>query len=176
MDISHQIGCAKMPQQQAISVIGGSKVSSQSYEIAIELGREIAKNNFVLITGGRTGVMEAASKGCQEEGGFALGILPGENKHEANQFISFAIPTGLGDARNILVVRAADGIIVIDGSFGTLSEIAFAQLLEKPLVILSSYGMLVEIFNVPPFNEISRADTPAQAVYQISTQIELGHR
>ena len=76
----------------------------------------------------------------------------------------------------MLVVRADEGIIVIDGSFGTLSEIAFAQLLEKPLVILSSYGMLVEIFNVHPFNEISRADTPAQAVYQISTQIELGNR
>lgn len=176
MDISYHMGCVKMPQQRAISVIGDSQVSNQSYEIAIELGREIAKNNFVLITGGRSGVMEAASKGCQEEGGFALGLLPGENKNKANQFISFAIPTGLGDARNILVVRAGDGIIVIDGSFGTLSEIAFAQLMEKPLVILSSYGLLVEIFNVPPFDEIPRADTPAQAVHQIRTQIESSNR
>jgi len=153
-------------------VIGGSHVSPRTYQRASELGREIARKNCVLITGGRTGVMEAVSKGCQEAGGFSIGILPGECKQEANKFVSVAIPTGLGDARNILVVRAGDGIIAMEGGWGTISELAFARILKKPLVILRGDGVLAEFLNTPPFQEIPQVNNPVQAVQLILEMIK----
>ena len=165
-------GGVRMTQLRTISVIGGSRVSTRNYQLSIALGKEIAKRNFVLITGGRTGVMEAVSKGCLEAGGLSIGILPGEFKHEANKFINVAIPTGLGDARNIIVVRAGDGIIAVasEGGFGTLSELAFARLLNKPLVILrGDRGMLDDLLNTIPFEGVPQVETPARAVQQIET-------
>lgn len=161
-----------MPQLRTISVIGGAQVSPQSYQLAVELGREIAKRNFVLITGGRTGVMEAVSKGLHEEGGLSIGILPGEFKQEANKFINIAIPTGLGEARNIIVVRAGDGVIAMEGGWGTISELAFARILQKPVVVLRGDGRWTELLNTARFREIPRVETSAQAVQQIVTMIE----
>lgn len=153
-------------------MIGGSHVSQRTYKQASELGREIAKKNCVLITGGRAGVMEAVSKGCQEAGGFSIGILPGEGKQEANKFVDVAIPTGLGDVRNALVVRAGDGIIAMEGGWGTISELAFARILKKPIVILRGDGVLAEFLNTPPFQEVPQVDSPAQAVQLIVKMIE----
>ena len=141
-----------MTQLRTISVIEGSQVSIKGEHLAIELGREIARRNFVLVTGGRTGVMESVSKGVQEGGGLTIGILPGELKQEANPFVNVAIPTGLGDARNIIVVRAGDGIIALEGSYGTISELAFAQILNKPIVVLKGNGKLTELLNTPLFH------------------------
>ncbi len=162
-----------MIQHRTISVIGGSQVSNQIYQLAIELGREIAKRNFVLITGGRAGVMEAVSKGCQEAGGLSIGILPGEFKNEANNFVNVAIPTGLGEARNIIIVRAGDGIIAVaaEGGFGTLSELAFAQILNKPLVILKGNGILHELLNTASFRDVPQVETPLRAVHQIEMML-----
>ena len=160
-----------MPHLRSISVIGGARVAPQSYQRARELGKELAKRKCVVITGGRTGVMEAVAKGCQEGGGLAIGILPGTEKHQANPFINVAIPTGLGDARNILVVRAGDGIIAMEGGWGTISELAFARILKKPVVVLTGDGRWTELLNTARFRKIPRVETPAQAVQQIMTMI-----
>jgi hypothetical protein len=109
-----------------ISVIGGSICSKKDYKIAQELGSLIAKEGWTLICGGRTGIMEAACKGAKSAGGVTVAILPSTDGKDANAFVDIKIPTGLGYARNVLVVRASDIIIAISGKYGTLSEIAFA--------------------------------------------------
>ncbi len=120
--------------QRLIGVIGGRECSDELKQMAFQVGQLIARNGFGLVCGGRGGVMEAAARGCSEQGGLTVGILLGEDTSEANPYIQVAIPTGLGIGRNLLVVRAAEGLIAIDGKFGTLSEIAFALQLQKPLV------------------------------------------
>ncbi len=109
-----------------IAVVGGHSCSRRVYGIAREVGRLIAREGWVLITGGGPGVMEAASRGAKEAGGLCVGILPGWDASQANRYVDVRLPTGLGYARNVLVVRAADALIAIDGEYGTLSEIAFA--------------------------------------------------
>ncbi|MEI8349411.1 MAG: TIGR00725 family protein [Candidatus Omnitrophota bacterium] len=109
-----------------IAVIGGSKVSRKNYQIAYELGKCIAQEGWVLLSGGRTGVMEASCKGARENGGVTIGILPSYDGKDANTYVGVKIPTGIGYARNVLVVRAADIVVAISGKYGTLSEIAFA--------------------------------------------------
>jgi len=109
-----------------ITVIGGSKCSKKDYKIAQEVGRLIAQQGWTLVCGGRTGIMEAACKGAKEKSGITVGILPSIDGKEGNKYLDVKIPTGLGFARNVLVVRASDIIIAISGKYGTLSEIAFA--------------------------------------------------
>lgn len=98
--------------------------------------------------------MEAASKGAREAGGTTLGILPGADRREGNAWLSVAVPTGMGEARNALVVRAADGVIAVGGEWGTLSEIAFARKTAKPVVGLQSWDL----------DGVDKFDTPAEAV------------
>jgi hypothetical protein len=122
-----------------IAVVGGYKCSKKHYKIAQELGRLIAQAGWVLICGGRTGVMEAAARGAKEKGGTTVGILPSYDGKDANCYVDVKIPTGLGYARNVLVVRAADVIVAIDGHYGTLSEIAFAFNEEKPVLGIDTW-------------------------------------
>ena len=114
----------------------------------------MAEAGAVVVTGGRGGVMEAASKGARQAGGTTLGILPDADRSQANPWLTVAVPTGMGEARNALVVRAADGVIAVGGEWGTLSEIAFAGKTGKPVVALESW----ELEGVEPF------ETPAEAV------------
>jgi uncharacterized protein (TIGR00725 family) len=109
-----------------ISVIGGSSCSRKNYKIAQKLGELIVQQGWTLICGGRSGVMEAVCRGAKAKGGITVGILPSADGKDANPYVDIKIPTGLGYARNVLVVRAADIVIAIDGHYGTLSEIAFA--------------------------------------------------
>ena len=125
-----------MPSKIAIGVIGGNTVSAQTAEAAYETGKHIAKNGAVLVCGGLGGVMEAASKGAAENGGYVVGILPGENKYAANPYVHICIPTGMGTGRNLLVVHASDALIAFPGSYGTLSEISFALTLGKSVVYM----------------------------------------
>ncbi|MBD3264054.1 MAG: TIGR00725 family protein [Candidatus Omnitrophica bacterium] len=122
-----------------IAVIGGSVCSKKFYKIARDTGRLIAQQGWTLVCGGGFGVMEAACKGAKEKGGFTVGILPGYDCREANDFLDVNIPTGLGCARNVLVVRSSEAIIAIDGQYGTLSEIAFAFNEGKPIVGIDSW-------------------------------------
>lgn len=108
---------------------------------AFEVGRELGRRGAVLVCGGLGGVMEAACRGAREAGGVTVGLLPGAERGAANPHVEVAIATGLGEARNTLVVRAADAVIAVAGEFGTLSEIAFALKLGKPVVGIGTWEL-----------------------------------
>jgi uncharacterized protein (TIGR00725 family) len=105
------------------------------------VGRELAARGAVVVCGGLGGVMEAACRGAKEAGGRTVGILPGTDRAAANAFVDVAIPSGLGEARNALVVRAADALIAVGGGYGTLSEIALALKAGKRVVGLDSWDI-----------------------------------
>lgn len=128
-----------------IGVIGGSSCSREDYEVAREVGRLIARAGALLVCGGKSGVMEAASKGAWEENGFTIGILPGNDLSEANQFVSAPVATGMGIGRNIIIVHTAQAIIAVDGKFGTLSEISYALQLGKPVFALNAWPDIPDI-------------------------------
>ncbi len=124
-----------------IGVIGGRKADDAALKAAEEVGRLIAMNNAILICGGLIGVMEAVSMGAKSANGITVGILPQGNKKYANKYIDITIPTGFGIARNIIIARAADALIAIDGEYGTLSEIAFGLQLGKPVIGLNTWDI-----------------------------------
>jgi uncharacterized protein (TIGR00725 family) len=103
------------------------------------LGRGIAQRNAVLLCGGLTGVMEHAARGAQEAGGLTIGLLPGDNADDSNEFIDIAIATGLGHARNAILARAADGVVALGGGLGTLSEIALALRNRRPTIGIKTW-------------------------------------
>ena len=110
-----------------MSVIGASNASPEQLDAARAAGRRLAELGAVVVTGGRGGVMEAASRGAKEVGGLTVGILPGFDRSEANDFVDVALPTGLGEMRDALVARAGQAVVAVGGSWGTLAEIAFAR-------------------------------------------------
>ncbi|MEO0291285.1 MAG: TIGR00725 family protein [candidate division WOR-3 bacterium] len=120
--------------QKLIGVIGGSNCTKEIYEIAYEVGKNIAKSGNILICGGLSGVMEAACRGAYEAGGLTIGILPGDSKEESNKWVKIPIITGMGMARNVIIVKSSDAVIAIDGEYGTLMELAICSKLNKPLV------------------------------------------
>lgn len=135
-------------RKPVIAVIGAGKCSRKLRDMAAEIGRYVAENGGVLLCGGLGGVMEGAARGAKEAGGATIGIIPSENKADANQFIDYVIPTGFGQARNVLVVRAADAIVALPGKFGTLSEMAFALVSGKPIVSVQAWKLGEEIQQV----------------------------
>jgi uncharacterized protein (TIGR00725 family) len=128
-------------KQVTIAVIGGHTCTAKVEQIAQKLGKYIAKVGANLVCGGLGGVMKAVAKGTKQAGGITIGLIPGANKKEANPYIDIVIPTGLGLARNTLVVRTADVIIALPGEHGTLSEISFALNLNKPVISLHSWDV-----------------------------------
>jgi len=132
-----------------IGVIGAGKCPDAIYRTAMNVGFEIGKRGWNLVCGGLGGVMEGAAKGCMEAGGMTIGILPGLKKESANPYIRMPIPTGLGDGRNLLVVRASDILIAIAGGHGTLSEIALALKSKKPVIGLETWNDIKGVLYVP---------------------------
>ncbi len=122
-----------------ISVIGAGTCSKEIYTLAEHVGTLIAQKGATLVTGGLSGVMEAASKGASEAGGIVVGILPGFSKEEANDYVTIPITTGLSHARNVIVARSADAVIAVSGEYGTLSEIAIALKLGKPVIGINTW-------------------------------------
>ena len=122
-----------------ISVVGPSEASEQEQQDAETVGGALAQGGAIVVTGGRGGVMAAASRGAAEAGGTTLGILPGIDRREANEFVKIAIPTGLGELRNGLVVRAADALVAVGGAYGTLSEVALALRAGVPVIGLHTW-------------------------------------
>lgn len=122
-----------------IAVVGGASCNQEEWRLAAEVGLEIAARGGVIICGGGPGVMEAAAQGAYAAGGCTIGILPGDNANQGNRFLNYAIATGLGEARNAIIARTADAIIAIGGEFGTLSEIALALKVGKPVIGLKSW-------------------------------------
>jgi uncharacterized protein (TIGR00725 family) len=137
-----------------VAVVGSGEADKRHAAAAEEVGRLIAEGGALLVCGGLGGVMEAACRGARAAGGTTVGLLPGVDRSEANQHVAVAVPTGLGEARNALVVRAADAVIAIGGGYGTLSEIALALRAGKPVIGLDTW----EIEGVAP------ADGPEAAV------------
>ena len=128
-----------------IGVIGAGYCSPETELLAEEVGRGIARAGAVLVCGGLGGVMEASARGAQREGGITVGILPGDSFEDANSFIQIPVVTGLGHARNVLVVRSAQALIAVKGGYGTLSEIALALKMGKPVVGLHTWDVSKKI-------------------------------
>ena len=129
-----------MTRRAQASVIGESDATPEQLELAEAVGALLARLGMALITGGRGGVMEAASRGAVGAGGIAVGVVPSTELGAANPWCSIVIPTGLGHARNAVTALAGDVVIVIGGGAGTLSEIAFAWIHGRPIVTLAGSG------------------------------------
>src|SRR5574342_493530 len=131
-----------MPRRRQILVIGHNEngCTAEHEKIAYETGKEIAKSGSVLITGGLGGVMKAASKGAHDTGGLTVGIIPQDNSSFANEYCDVVIPSGLGLSRDFLNALSADGVIVVGGGSGTLSEMCAAYMHKKPIVTLKNSG------------------------------------
>jgi len=125
-----------------IGVIGAGHCDGAASELAFSVGRLIAERGFALVNGGLGGVMEASAKGAQSRSGLTVGILPGLDSGAANPYIDVIIPTGLGDIRNQLIVRASAALIAIGGRYGTLSEAALGLKAGKPVIGLNSWEIL----------------------------------
>jgi uncharacterized protein (TIGR00725 family) len=117
-----------------IAIVGPGSAEALVLEAAEEAGAAVAEAGAGLVCGGLGGVMEAACRGARSRGGLTLGLLPGTDREEANGWVLIAVPTGLGEMRNALVVRAADAVVALGGGWGTLSEIAFALKTGVPVV------------------------------------------
>ncbi|MBM3309004.1 MAG: TIGR00725 family protein [Candidatus Altiarchaeales archaeon] len=155
--------------KKVVGVIGSDgPISSEIAGMAEKIGSEIARKGFVLLCGGRGGVMEAACRGCKNNGGLTVGILPSLDKMQANKHVDIAIPTSLGYARNAIVASAPDILISIYGSAGTLAEIAMALNYKKPVVIVESSGGISEEIKKLKLNgeytQLIHYSTPEKAV------------
>jgi hypothetical protein len=127
-----------------IGVVGPGRADGGELAAAEAVGRGLAASGAIVVCGGLGGVMEAACRGARDAGGTAVGILPGTERSAANRWVDVAIPTGLGEARNALVVRAADVLIAIGGAYGTLSEVALALKAGKRVIGVGTWSLPVE--------------------------------
>ncbi|MEO0077761.1 MAG: TIGR00725 family protein [candidate division WOR-3 bacterium] len=137
-----------------VGVIGQGECDEELARLAEEVGRGIARDGAVLVCGGMGGVMEAACRGAKQAGGLTIGILPGSDRSQANSFVDIAIATGMGEARNLAIIRTSDVLIAVGGSYGTLSEIGFALKMGKRVIGLETW----DIKGIEP------AATPEQAL------------
>jgi uncharacterized protein (TIGR00725 family) len=144
-----------------VAVIGPDAATDEEASAAEEVGRRLAQAGAVVVCGGHGGVMEAACRGATAAGGLTVGILPGSDRAAANRFLSVAIPTGLGELRNGLVVRAADALIAVGGAYGTLSEIALGLKIGRPVIGLGTWQLARA---GAPDSGIALADGPQDAV------------
>lgn len=142
-----------MPATPYIAVVGASTANEAELAAAETVGRTLAEAGATVITGGRTGVMEAASRGAAQAGAVTIGLLPGSDRSEANPHVTVALPTGLGELRNGLIIRAADAVVAVGGAYGTLSEIALALRAGVPVVGVNTWQI----------DGIERATTPTEA-------------
>jgi len=148
-----------------ISVIGAG-TSEGAPDILVDaeaVGRGIAEADAVLVCGGMTGVMEAASRGAAEAGGTILGVIPTTEPADANPYLTHVIATGIGHARNLAVVASGDAVIAIGGEWGTLSEIAFARRLERPVVAIRSWSLQSRTGLEPGITEAENAEEAVQS-------------
>ncbi|MEE8167787.1 MAG: TIGR00725 family protein [Candidatus Hydrothermarchaeales archaeon] len=144
-----------------IAVIGSSDAAKEIYDMAEEVGREIGRAGCVVVCGGLGGVMEASAKGAKEEGGITVGILPGVDSSDANNYIDIKVVTAASHARNAIIARTADALIAVGGGFGTLSEIALALNIGKPVVVLKGVEGIPHLLEI---KELFSAENPKEAV------------
>ena len=145
-----------------ISVIGGAdSPPADALQMAEEVGRELARNGATVVCGGLSGVMEAVCRGAKAEGGVTIGILPGDDPADANAWVDYPVCTGMGYARNVIVVKSGRAVIAVDGAYGTLSEIGHALSGGIPVIGLKTWSLSRE---GPVEAGIILATTPAEAV------------
>ena len=149
------------PNAPYVAVIGAGEASEPELAHAEEVGRLLAEAGAILVCGGLGGVMHAAARGCTRAGGTAVGILPGDDRAPGSPHLTVAISTGLGEARNAIVVRTVDAVIAVGGEFGTLSEIGLALRMGKPVVGLRTWSLEKAPGAQDP---LLRAGSPAEAV------------
>ncbi|HPI02557.1 MAG TPA: TIGR00725 family protein [Candidatus Goldiibacteriota bacterium] len=128
-------------KRKIIAVIGGNNAAKKHIEAAYKAGNEIARRGAVLVCGGLSGVMEASCRGAKKGGGITIGILPSKNGKTANKYVDIPVATGMGEARNVVIVNTADAFVAIDGKEGTLSELAFALKAGKPVAGIDTYDI-----------------------------------
>ena len=146
-----------------VGVVGPGEASSQEQWLAEEVGAQLADLGAVVVTGGLGGVMEAASRGAKSRNGRTLGILPGEDRDAANGWVDIAVATGLGELRNGLLVRASDALVAIGGGHGTLSEVAFALRIGRPVIGLGTWAV----------HGVDKATTPEGAIERVARVLVL---
>lgn len=146
-----------------VSVIGGGNVSDEEYATAERLGRLLGERGHEVVCGGRGGVMEAVCKGASETGGHTIGILPGASRAQANDYVETAVATGIGNARNPLVVMNGAAVIAVDGGPGTLSELGHALDFGKPVAGLDTH-------RTEGVDGIEHVETPAAAVEYVERE------
>lgn len=144
-----------------VAVIGATNATEWELATAEEVGRLLAEGGYTLVCGGLGGVMDAAARGCESAGGTAIGILPGDDRELSSRHLTVAVATGFGEARNVIVARSADAVIAVGGEFGTLSEIALALKMGKPVIGLGTWELGRDDLDRDP---ILRADTPGDAL------------
>lgn len=135
-------------RKKIIAVLGGRDCTPEIAAIAERVGTLIAKNDAILVCGGHGGVMEAACKGAAAAGGLTIGILPGASKEFANPYVQIPIVSGIGEARNAIIVRTADAAIAINGGYGTLSEIAYCLSFGVPVIGIQTWAVDEGIWQV----------------------------
>jgi len=145
-----------------VGVIGSSNAEPELLKLAEEVGAEIARNGAAVVCGGLSGVMEAVCRGARREGGLTIGIIPSDDKRDANQYIQIPIVTGMGMGRNVMLVKTADVLIAVGGEFGTLSEIAHALNIGKKVIGLRTWKL--EKAHTRNISNLVEVDTPKKAV------------
>ena len=148
-------------RKKIIAVIGSGQPSPEEVKLAEEVGCELARHGAILVCGGLGGVMEAACRGASSEDGVTIGILPGDNRQSANPYVQIPLVTNMGEARNVIIIKSAQAVIAIDGSYGTLTEIAHALRNGIPVIGLDTWALSR---NGQPDNSIIPAQNPADAV------------
>lgn len=131
----------KNTDKKLIAVFGGRLANETQLEQAYLLGKGIAEQNWILLCGGRGGIMEAVCKGCASADGFSIGILPGMDRSDANEYASMTLPTGIGFARNSVLAASCHAAVAVGGKYGTLSEIAYALDYKKTILTLDSWDI-----------------------------------
>ena len=150
-----------MDSNQRISVFGGRDITLEVYEDTLEIGRRLADEGYLVFCGGGAGVMEAIAKGVHDEGGIVIGVLKGQDLEEGNKYLTVPIATGIGIARNAILAYNCDAAIAISGQYGTLSEIAYAFQLKKPVIGYKTWDIAPVI----------QANTPEEVVSKLKKEL-----
>ena len=146
-----------------IAVIGAGECTERVYQLAETAGKRLAEAGYDIVCGGLGGVMEAVCKGAQNAGAKTIGILPGDDILMANAYVDIPVATGMGIGRNIIIIRTAQAVLAIDGSFGTLSEIAYALQMQKPVIGIDTWEVSDKIIQVANID---------QAINELAKQVE----
>ena len=151
-----------MERLKRVSVFGGRSITSTVYDNTIIIGSKLAEEGFLVFCGGGKGVMEAISKGVKNKNGTVVGILKGQDIEEANDYLTIPISTGIGIARNAILAYNCDVAIAISGQYGTLSEIAYAFQLDKPVIGFETWDI----------ENIIKAESPNDVMIKLRKELK----